>query len=187
MSFSEYPISFSAEQQLESIRKGISGVFETVLTAAGWANMDVFGWEHTVSGGSITVNTATFKSAVSNAVCTKIFTYVSAQASWQLAAANVSLSTYGIVLTGTPANGNTITVEYAVRKAQTLTINGLLESSDYTTEIKFSSNELPSKQDKYMENMSKILRFQYVDNSITYICTGDEIPDTDIPIQIWEA
>lgn len=70
-----------------------------------------------VTSGTITettINAATFATAVSNAGGTYVFTYDSSESSWTLDGDTVSItSTYGITITGTPADGDTVTVVYA--------------------------------------------------------------------------
>ena len=63
---------------------------------------------------AVSVNGATFGTAVSNVGGTYVFTYDSSESSWTLDGDTVSItSTYGVTVTGTAANGDTITVIYA--------------------------------------------------------------------------
>jgi len=160
--------------------------FLATLLAASWANTDVFGKRTTVSGGSVALNTATFKTALSNTAAVKTFTYNSAAASWQLSGSDVSLSTYGITLTGTPANGNVIVAEYAVLKAQTLTVTGASADYNLTVDLYHPEDALPSEMVAQDAAWPLILRYLVTTDSVTFYCK-DAAPDVDIPIQFWEA
>lgn len=61
----------------------------------------------------VSVTAATFDSAVSHVGGTYVFTYSTSDTSWQLDGTDVALNTYGISITGTASNGDTITVVYA--------------------------------------------------------------------------
>lgn len=62
---------------------------------------------------TVNVTTATFSTAVSGAKGTYVFTAtVSTGTTWALDGTNVTLSNYGIAVTGTVANGDTITVDF---------------------------------------------------------------------------
>ena len=62
---------------------------------------------------AVTVTAATFASAVSNVGGTYVFTYDSTDTRWELDGTAATLNSYGISVTGTPANGDTITVVFA--------------------------------------------------------------------------
>jgi hypothetical protein len=175
---------YSGAQIDEAVRKGISGVLDAVLLAADWEDTDVFGKRTTVSGGSVALNTATFKTALSNTPALKTFTYNSTAGSWQLSGSNVSLTTYGITLTGTPANGDVIVAEYAVLKAQTLEVIGASADYDLTVDLRFEEDAVPSEMIAQKEAWD-ILRYLVTTNSITFYCST--APDVDVPVQLWEA
>ena len=64
---------------------------------------------------AVTVNADTFINKMGLSASSYIFTYSSALGSWTLHEGAVSLSTYGMAVTGTPADGNTITVTTTTR------------------------------------------------------------------------
>lgn len=69
----------------------------------------------TVSGTGVTaaaVVASTFSTKVSGASGTYEFTYVLADTEWQLDGTGVTLAQYGITPTGTPADGDKITVKF---------------------------------------------------------------------------
>ena len=59
-----------------------------------------------------TVTASTFSTAVSGASGTYEFTYATTGTTWKYNGSAVSLETYGITATGTPANGDKITVTF---------------------------------------------------------------------------
>lgn len=81
----------------------------------------------TVSGGSVTVDESAFV-AVESAAKSYVFTYDGANSVWTLGGDRVTLSNYGIKLTGTPANGNKITV--VVTNARRINLGRLIGSTD---------------------------------------------------------
>jgi hypothetical protein len=159
--------------------------FVATLPAANWANTDVFGKRTSVAGGVLTFNTATYKAAVSNVATKKTFVYSTAAASWQLSGVNASLATYGLALTGTPVNGDVIVVEYAVIKAQTITVNGISSDHKYSVDLYFLEDAVPSEM-AAQSAAWYILRYLVGTNSITFQCAG-VAPTVDLPVQIWEA
>ena len=89
--------------------------YQADITAYG--KCAAFGVEHTISathtGTGITdveVTAATWETKVST-VGSYVFSYDGS--GWSLDSSEVELSTYGVVLTGTPASGDTVTVTYA--------------------------------------------------------------------------
>lgn len=88
----------------------------------------------TVSGTGITaaaVVAATFSTAVSGASGTYEFTYVLADTEWQLDGTGVTLNTYGITPTGSPADGDKITVAFTAAY-NTKPVGVLLHDVDVT-------------------------------------------------------
>lgn len=80
-----------------------------------------------VSGTGITaaaVVAATFSTAVSGASGTYVFEYNGTSSKWYLGEAEATLNTYGITPTGTPANGDKITVTFTA--AATVSANAVL-------------------------------------------------------------
>lgn len=77
-----------------------------------------------VTAGSVTVDKTTFKIAVANVSGTYVFTYTSG--AWKLSGNTVILSNYGIVLTGTPADNDTITVQLSFIAAE-----NIMSKADY--------------------------------------------------------
>ncbi len=146
--------------------------FFATLLAADWEDTDVFGKRTTVSGVSVALNTATFKSALSNTPALKTFTYNSSAGSWQLAGSNVTLSTYGITLTGTPANGNMIVVEYAVLKAQTLTVTGASADYDLSADLYLLEVAVPSEMAEQLVAWGLILRYLVATDAVTFYCAA---------------
>lgn len=61
---------------------------------------------------AVTVTAATFGTQVSNASGTYVFTYASTGTTWKLNGTAVTLTDYGVTVTGTPANNDTITVTF---------------------------------------------------------------------------
>lgn len=177
---------YTGAQFDEAVRKGISGVLDAVLLAADWEDTDVFGKRTTVSGGSVALNTATFKSALSNTPATKTFTYNSSASSWQLGGSNVSLATYGITLTGTPANGDEIVAGYAVRKAQTIEVLGASADYDLTVDLYFVEDGVPSEEDAQADAWAYILKYLVGTNEVTFYCKGSA-PNVNMSVQMWEA
>lgn len=74
----------------------------------------------TVTSGKVTIVDATFLTQLPS-VGTYVFTYATTGTTWKYNGNAVSLATYGITLTGTPANDNTITVVVAEMKPALLT------------------------------------------------------------------
>ncbi len=181
-----YDGPYSGAQVDEAVRQSVANQtpFITTLLAADWDDTDVFGKRTNVSGGSVALNTATFKSALSNTPALKTFTYSSSAGSWQLAGSNVSLSTYGITLTGTPANGDVIVAEYAVLKAQTLTVTGASADHDLSVDLHFLEDAVPSEMIAQAAAWLP-LRYLVTTDSITFQCVT--APTVDIPVQLWEA
>ena len=64
--------------------------------------------------GTLTLTKSTFETQISTAG-TYVFTYSSADTSWMFNSSAVTLSTYGIAVTGTPADGDTLTLTYSFR------------------------------------------------------------------------
>lgn len=88
----------------------------------------------TVSGTGITaaaVVAATFSTKVSGASGTYEFTYVLADTEWQLDGTGVTLAQYGITPTGTPADGDKITVAFTAAY-NTKPVGVLLHDVDVT-------------------------------------------------------
>lgn len=89
----------------------------------------------TVSGTGITaatVTASTFKTAVSNVTGTYVFTAaVSAGTTWSMGGSTVTLSDYGIVATGTAADGDKITVVFTAEDA-TPAVGVMLHDVDVT-------------------------------------------------------
>lgn len=80
-----------------------------------------------VSGTGITaaaVVAATFSTAVSDASGTYVFEYNGTSSKWYLGETEATLNTYGITPTGTPANGDKITVTFTA--AATVSANAVL-------------------------------------------------------------
>ena len=63
---------------------------------------------------AVAVTAATFKTAVSNAAGTYLFSYGTA---WKLSGLSVSLDTYGVTVTGTPVSGDTVSVVFTASVA----------------------------------------------------------------------
>lgn len=179
--------AYTGAQVDEATRQSVANQtpFDVVLPAADWADTDVFGKRTNVSGGSLTLNTATFKSALSDTPALKTFTYNSTAESWQLSGSNVSLSTYGITLTGTPVDGDVIIAEYAVRKAQTVSVSGISADFNYTVDLLFLEDGIPSEEDSQADSWS-VIKYLVDTNAITFYCRS-AAPSVDINIQIWEA
>jgi len=184
----DYNSAYSGAQIDEAARIAAANQspFAATLLAANWADADVFGKRTNVASGIVALNTVTFKSALSNTPAVKTYTYSSAAASWQLGGANVSLATYGISLTGTPANGNVIVAEYAVRKTQTLAITGVSADHTLTCDLRFVEDGVPSEEAAQAMAWALVLKYLIGTNTITFYC-GDTAPVMDIPIQLWEA
>ena len=88
----------------------------------------------TVAGTGITaatVTATTFSTAVSGASGTYVFEYSESDTSWQLDGTDVTLNTYGIVATGSAANGDKITVEFTAAY-NTTPVGVLLHDVDVT-------------------------------------------------------
>ena len=89
----------------------------------------------TVEGTGITaatVTAATFKTAVSNVTGTYVFTAaVSAGTTWSMGGSTVTLSDYGIVATGSAADGDKITVVFTAEDA-TPAVGVMLHDVDVT-------------------------------------------------------
>ena len=89
----------------------------------------------TVEGTGITaatVTASTFKTAVSNVTGTYVFTAaVSAGTTWSMGGSTVTLSDYGIVATGTAADGDKITVVFTAEDA-TPAVGVMLHDVDVT-------------------------------------------------------
>lgn len=80
-----------------------------------------------VSGTGITaaaVVASTFSTAVSGASGTYVFEYNGTSSKWYLGETEATLNTYGITPTGTPANGDKITVTFTA--AATVSANAVL-------------------------------------------------------------
>lgn len=179
---------FTGAQVDEAARVALANLtpFIASLPAANWANTDVFGKRTNVAGGVLTFNTATFKAAVSNVAAKKTFVYNTAAASWQLSGVNASLATYGLALTGAPANGDVIVAEYAVLKAQTVAVNGVSTDLKLTAELYWLDDAVPSEMQAQASAWATILRFTVGTNSVTFFCVA-AAPTADISVQLWEA
>lgn len=184
----DYNSPYSSEQIDEAIRQSVANLspLEVDLPAAGWVDMDMFGWRTDVSGGSLAVNTSTLKSALSDTPTLLTFIYSTSDASWQLDGVNVSLATYGIALTGAPGNGDVIVAEYAVRPGQTVTVPGASEDYTLTADLRFDENSVPSEEDEQADAWGLVLKYLVGTNAITFLCR-DTAPEVDIPLQLLEA
>ncbi len=88
----------------------------------------------TVEGTGITaatVTAATFSTAVSGASGTYVFTYDGTATAWKLDGESATLNTYGIVVTGSAADGDKITVEFTAAY-NTAPVGVLLHDVDVT-------------------------------------------------------
>ena len=68
-----------------------------------------------------TVTAATFKTAVSNKAGNYVFTHDGT--GWKLAGQTVTLTDYGLAVTGTPASGDTVTVAFTAAVAAVVAAN----------------------------------------------------------------
>ena len=78
-----------------------------------------------------TVTAATFSTAVSGASGTYVFTYDETGTTWKLGTSSVTLNTYGIVATGSAADGDKITVVFVAGYTSTA-VGVLLHDVDVT-------------------------------------------------------
>ena len=88
----------------------------------------------TVSGTGVTaatVTAATFSTAVSGASGVYEFEYSESDTSWQYDGTDISTVTYGITVTGTPADGDKITVDFTAAY-NTAPVGVLLHDVDVT-------------------------------------------------------
>lgn len=79
-----------------------------------------------------TVTAATFSTAVSGTSGTYVFTYDETGTTWKLGTSSVTLNTYGIVATGSAADGDKITVVFVAGYTSTA-VGVLLHDVDVTT------------------------------------------------------
>lgn len=95
--------------------EAVQAVTETATVTKGAGNTGV-------TAASVTA--ATFKTAVSNVAGTYAFGYDGTN--WKLSETTVSLETYGVTLTGSPASGDTVSVVFtaavAAKDATTVTV-----------------------------------------------------------------
>lgn len=88
----------------------------------------------TVSGTGVTaatVTAATFSTAVSGASGVYEFEYSGSDTSWQYDGTDITTTTYGIAVTGTPADGDKITVDFTAAY-NTAPVGVLLHDVDVT-------------------------------------------------------
>lgn len=88
----------------------------------------------TVSGTGVTaatVTAATFSTAVSGASGIYEFEYSESDTSWQYDGTDITTTTYGITVTGTPADGDKITVDFTAAY-NTTPVGVLLHDVDVT-------------------------------------------------------
>lgn len=95
--------------------EAVQAVTETATATKGAGNTGVT---------AVTVTAATFKAAVSNITGTYAFAYDGTN--WKLSGTTVSMQTYGMTLTGTPASGDTVSVAFTAavdaKDATTVTV-----------------------------------------------------------------
>jgi len=152
-------------------------------SAASWVATDDFGVETDVSGGTVEITGATFKTAVSDTVGSYVFTYVSSEPSWQLDSTNVSLSTYGITLTGTPSDADTITAEYAVTYSQSVTCTGLTSAMYPKIDIQLDTSLTLTTRLAQKSAFLNVDDLTPATDSLTLTCLENE-PDTDFDVLV---
>jgi len=157
----------------------------TVITflAASWTATDHIKAKTDVSGGSVAITGATFKSAVSNTVGVYVFTYVSSESSWQLDGTNVSLATYGITLTGTPSDADTITAEYAVKYVQSVSCSGITSSMKPKIDLYLDDDDLMSDQTDQEDAFANVSKIDSGTNAIILTCNRTE-PTVDFYLAV---
>lgn len=151
--------------------------------SAVWTQAEALSATTTVTDGSAALAEATFKAAVSGAAGTYVFTYVSANGSWRYGGADVSLSAYGVTLTGTPADANTVTVTYTKTApyTQTVAVSGLLASDKPHVAPAYSADNAAAIAQR--EAWACVSRAEAGADALTFTCFEDK-PETAIPVQI---
>ena len=154
-------------------------------SAESWVATDDFGVETDVSGGTVEITGATFKTAVSDTVGSYVFTYVSSEPSWQLDSTNVSLSTYGITLTETPSDADTITAEYAVKYVQSVSCPGITSSMKPKIDLYLDDTLTMTTRLAQITAFSNVSRIDSGTDIITLTCFETEpTDDFDISVEV---
>jgi len=157
--------------------------YEATFESTGWTATDDISAETDVSGGSVEIVGATFKTAVSGTVGTYTFTYVLSETSWQLDSTNVSLSTYGITLTGSPSDGDTITAEYAVKYVQSDSVSGITSGMVLKADLSLDDSLTMTTRLAQISAFSNVSRIDSGTDTVTLTCFESE-PDEDFTILV---
>lgn len=156
--------------------------FTATFSADDWNATDFIQAKTDVSGGSVTITPATFKTAVSNTEGTYVFTYATATSEWKLGGAAKTLADYGITLTGSPADTDTITAQYKVCHVQTVSVTGVTSNMVMKVDLSLSDDDLVDDRLAQIEAFSLVGRVDSATGGITLTCY-DGAPEVDFTIQ----
>lgn len=157
--------------------------FSATFVADDWDETDFIQAKTNVSGGSVTINPVTFKAEVSDTEGTYVFTYANATSEWKLDDTGVTLADYGITLTGSPADTDTITAQYKVCHVQTVTVAGVTSGMVLKVDLSLSSSDIIDDRIGQIEAFSLVGRIDSAAGEVTLTCY-DGAPEVDFSVQM---
>lgn len=157
--------------------------FTAAFASADWDETDFIQAKTNVSGGSVTITPATFKTEVSDTEGTYVFTYANATSEWKLAGVAKTLADYGITLTGSPADTDTITAQYKVCHVQTVTVAGVTSDMVMKVDLSLSESALIDDRLAQVEAFSLVGRVDSTTGGATLTCY-DGAPEVDFSVQM---
>jgi hypothetical protein len=157
--------------------------FSAAFASADWDETDFIQAKTDVSGGSVTITPATFKTAVSDTEGTYVFTYANATSEWKLAGVAKTLADYGIVLTGSPSDEDTITAQYKVCHVQTVSVTGVTSGMVLKVDLSLSSSDIIDDRIGQIEAFSLVGRIDSAAGEVTLTCY-DGAPEVDFTVQM---
>lgn len=157
--------------------------FSATFASADWDETDFIQAKTNVSGGSVAITPATFKTEVSETVGTYVFTYADATTEWKLDDTGVTLADYGIVLTGSPSDEDTITAQYKVCHVQTVSVTGVTSDMVMKVDLSLSESALIDDRLAQVEAFSLVGRIDSAAGEVTLTCY-DGAPEVDFSVQM---
>lgn len=140
--------------------------------------------EITVGEGlsDLTINQVTWASVI-DTLATYEFIYNTFAASWQLESENVNLATYGITVTGTPANNDKLSIEYKSEQKTLSIITSQLCSLDVLPSTSLDEDEViePSELENINGQINDIYtKFADISNDLFYLDERMDAAETNI-------
>ena len=157
--------------------------FTAAFASADWDETDFIQAKTNVSGGSVTITPAMFKAEVSETVGTYVFTYADATTEWKLDDTGVTLADYGITLTGSPADTDTITAQYKVCHVQAVSVTGVTSDMVMKVDLSLSESALIDDRLAQVEAFSLVGRVDSATGGVTLTCY-DGAPEVDFTVQM---